>query len=95
MGEEVDDDDDGIGEDIGEDEEDAEGETDDDDEDDATGVGVSGTSTPDLGRMTKRQRSRLGDLYAGDLLELPNSGFGMSTPLLSPFVRTQGMLIWR
>lgn len=39
---------------------------------------VSGTSTPDLARLTKRQRGRIDELYSADLMELPNSGFGMS-----------------
>lgn len=39
---------------------------------------VSGASTPDLAKLTKRQRGRIDELYSADLMELPNSGFGPS-----------------
>ncbi|KAF8252192.1 hypothetical protein K440DRAFT_391065 [Wilcoxina mikolae CBS 423.85] len=61
--------------------EDAEGETDDEmlDSDDETGATpgtdfMSRTGTPDMSRLTNRQRTRLGDITTADLLELP-SGF--------------------
>lgn len=61
-----------------EDEEDAMGET-DDDEVMPSGSGMgTGTSTPDLSKMTKRQRSRLNEVYSADLMELPATGFGPS-----------------
>lgn len=66
--------------------EDAEGETDDeemldsDDDDDGTGVNTpdfrSRTGTPDMSRLTKRQKSRLDEVYSADLLELP-TGIGI------------------
>lgn len=58
--------------------EDAEGETDDemmDSEDDGTTPGtdfMSRTGTPDLSRLTNRQRTRLGEITTADLLELPS-----------------------
>lgn len=62
--------------------EDAEGETDDElmDSDDEMGNTpgtefMSRTGTPDMSRLTNRQRTRLGDITTADLLELP-SGFG-------------------
>jgi len=70
--------------------EDAEGETDDEllDSDDETGVTpgtdfMSRTGTPDMSRLTNRQRTRLGDITTADLLELP-SGFGMDHIVTSP-----------
>lgn len=62
--------------------EDAEGETDDEMlSDDASGTPgtdfMSRTGTPDMSRLTNRQRTRLGDITTADhLLELP-SGYGM------------------
>jgi hypothetical protein len=60
--------------------EDAEGETDDelmdsDDEGATPGTDLSRTGTPDMSRLTNRQRTRLGDITTADLLELP-SGYG-------------------
>lgn len=88
-GEEVeeDEDEDAEGEDDdGLNDEDAEGETDDeemldsDDDDDGTGVNTpdfrSRTGTPDMSRLTKRQKSRLDEVYSADLLELP-TGIGI------------------
>lgn len=87
-GEEVDEDEDAEGEeDDGLNDEDAEGETDDEemldseDEDEGTGVNSpdfrSRTGTPDMSRLTKRQKSRLDEVYSADLLELP-TGIGIS-----------------
>lgn len=88
-GEEVDveEDAEGVLEDDGLNDEDAEGETDDEemlDSDDATNnnTGVnspdfrSRTGTPDLSKLTRRQRGRFDELYSADLLELP-TGIGM------------------
>lgn len=88
-GEEVeeDEDEDAEGEDDdGLNDEDAEGETDDeemldsDDDEDGTGVNTpdfrSRTGTPDMSRLTKRQKSRLDEVYSADLLELP-TGIGI------------------
>lgn len=88
-GEEVeeDEDEDAEGEDDdGLNDEDAEGETDDeemlDSDDDEGGIGVntpdfrSRTGTPDMSRLTKRQKSRLDEVYSADLLELP-TGIGI------------------
>ncbi len=65
-------------------EEDAEGDVDEmnqDDEGRATGTG-SRASTPDISKMTKRQRSRLDQVMAeGDFLQLP---MGKSVTLLEP-----------
>lgn len=63
--------------------EDAEGETDDEDmldsDDEGTGVNSpdfrSRDGTPDMSRLTKRQKSRLDEVYSADLLELP-TGIG-------------------
>lgn len=84
--EEEDDEEDAEGEIDEEDElgdEDAEGETDDElmDSDDDTGITpgtdfLSRTGTPDMSRLTNRQRTKLGDITTADLLELP-SGYGM------------------
>lgn len=71
-------------EDDGLNDEDAEGETDDeemlDSDDEGTGVNSpdfrSRTGTPDMSRLTKRQKSRLDEVYSADLLELP-TGIGM------------------
>ena len=67
-----------------EEDEDAEGETDDEvsiaaPSSNATGTPAFGSrmSTPDMSRMTKRQKSRLDEVYNADLMELPD-GFGIS-----------------
>ncbi|CCX32044.1 PAPA-1-like conserved region-domain-containing protein [Pyronema domesticum] len=80
--EEEDDEEDAEGEIDEEDElgdEDAEGETDDElmDSDDDTGITpgtdfLSRTGTPDMSRLTNRQRTKLGDITTADLLELPS-----------------------
>lgn len=94
-GEEVDEDEDEDAEgedDDGLNDEDAEGETDDeemldsDDDEDGTGVNTpdfrSRTGTPDMSRLTKRQKSRLDEVYSADLLELP-TGIGIFSPILT------------
>jgi len=62
--------------------EDAEGETDDElmdsDDDGTTPSFLSRTGTPDMSRLTNRQRTRMGDITTADLLELP-SAFGMDS----------------
>ena len=58
-----------------EDEDDDDGDDDDDDEEDATPATGSRASTPDLSKMTKRQRSRLVEL-GGELLQLPSGEQG-------------------
>jgi Ino eighty subunit 2 len=69
--------------------EDAEGETDDelmDSDDDGITPStdfLSRTGTPDLSRLTNRQRTRMGDITTADLLELPSGyGTGSSVRLL-------------
>jgi len=65
--------------------EDAEGETDDElmdsDDDGTTPSFLSRTGTPDMSRLTNRQRTRMGDITTADLLELP-SAFGMNPYLV-------------
>ncbi|KAI9775518.1 MAG: hypothetical protein M1839_001059 [Geoglossum umbratile] len=62
-----------------------EGEDEDDDDDDSdsgtTPATGSRASTPDLSRLTQRQRSRLDQVLSGELLELP-AGIGTSIPSL-------------
>ncbi|KAI5818113.1 PAPA-1-like conserved region-domain-containing protein [Pyronema omphalodes] len=99
--EEEDDEEDAEGEIDEEDElgdEDAEGETDDElmDSDDDTGITpgtdfLSRTGTPDMSRLTNRQRTKLGDITTADLLELP-SGYetkGSSLKAVSLSVQEQ------
>ncbi|KAI9804740.1 MAG: hypothetical protein M1825_001108 [Sarcosagium campestre] len=58
--------------DEGEEEEEEEEEEEGEDVDDATPASGSRASTPDLAKLTKRQRSRLDEVMGGDLLEIPN-----------------------
>ena len=58
-------------EDEEQDEDEGNSDDDDDDDDDATPVSGSRGSTPDISKMTKRQRSRVEQVFGGDLLELP------------------------
>lgn len=59
--------------------EDAEGETDDEMLSDDT----SRTGTPDMSRLTSRQRTKLGDITTDHLMELP-SGYSEPSPSLAP-----------
>ncbi|KAL6717367.1 hypothetical protein ACLMJK_005282 [Lecanora helva] len=70
---EMDDDDEELSELSEDDEEDAEGDVDEEmgDEDDESRSPGSRDSTPDVSKMTKRQRSRLDQVMGGDFLQLP------------------------
>ena len=67
---ELDDDDEELSE-LSEDDEDAEGDVDEEMGDDDSRSPGSRASTPDLSKMTKRQRSRLDQVVGADFLQLP------------------------
>ena len=77
---EMDDDDEELSELSEDDEEDAEGDVDEDmgDDDDESRSPGSRGSTPDVSKMTKRQRSRLDQVMGSDFLQLP---MGKTCPL--------------
>lgn len=68
-----------------EEEEEEEEEEDDLDSDDETPGGGSRDSTPDLSKLTKRQRARLDEGGSGHLLALPDGSFYPPHPLLGTY----------
>ena len=67
------------GEEVGDDDQDMDQDEEEGDSDEETPAAGSRASTPDVSKMTKRQRSRLDQVMGNDFLQLPMGTSGIST----------------